>query len=116
MKDKTIRFLLTIVVSMIGLSASAYDFEVDGVFYSKYTIAHPDYANSVYVTYKGEPYSHSDTYAGIIVIPDIVTYEGTTYKVKEIGVNTFYGCTDLTTITIGNNVTGIGVSAFEGCI
>ena len=33
----------------------------------------------------------------------------------SIGSNAFYGCSDLTSVTIGNGVTSIGGSAFSGC-
>ena len=36
-------------------------------------------------------------------------------KVTSIGDNAFYGCTGITSFTIGNNVTSIGQLAFYGC-
>ena len=35
--------------------------------------------------------------------------------VKSIGINTFYNCENLTSIIIPDNVTSIGTSAFGGC-
>ena len=43
---------------------------------------------------------------GVGIIPD---------SVKRIGNRVFWGCTDLTSITIPDSVTEIGDSAFSGC-
>ena len=51
--------------------------------------------------------------SGEIVIPESVTYEGTVYSVTGIGEQAFYGCFGLTSLTIPNSVTSIGVGAFE---
>lgn len=49
---------------------------------------------------------HYDGNGGSVVIPD---------HVHEIGTNAFYGCGNLTEITIGNNVRTIGDNAFSRC-
>ncbi|MBQ1987022.1 MAG: leucine-rich repeat domain-containing protein, partial [Muribaculaceae bacterium] len=68
------------------------------------------------VTYRGIWYdSFSDEYTGSIVIPETVTYNGTTYSVTSIGYEAFYRCSGLTSITIPNSVTSIENYAFDGC-
>ena len=48
----------------------------------------------------------NSTYVEKIVLPDTI---------EEICVQAFYGCTNLTDITIQSGVTSIGASAFSGC-
>ena len=85
------------------LSASAYDFKVDGIAYEK-----NDDGKSVAVCADGY-------YTGDIAIPEKVTYDGATYSVTSIGKSAFSYCTGLTSVTIPNSVTEIGGSAFKNC-
>ncbi|MBQ0113967.1 MAG: leucine-rich repeat domain-containing protein, partial [Bacteroidales bacterium] len=54
-------------------------------------------------------------YAGVINIPESVTYNGNTYSVTSIGDSAFSFCSNLTSITIPNSVTSIGYRAFFCC-
>lgn len=54
-------------------------------------------------------------YAGDVVIPSSVIYEGIEYCVTSIRKQAFYCCTSLTSITIPASVTSIGVEAFRRC-
>jgi len=45
-------------------------------------------------------------------IPSVVTYDGTAYNVTRIGKDAFAHCFELTTVTIPNSVTSIGITAF----
>ena len=105
------RVIVAIAMMLIGwLPSLAHDFEVEGIFYSKTS------DNTVAVTYKGDyTYSYDNEYAGDVVIPSSVDYNGITYSVTNIGNNAFSGCSSLTSIVIPNSVTGIGYGAFYCC-
>lgn len=98
---RTIFLMLAVLLSI--LSASAYDFKVDGIAYEK-----NDDGKSVAVCADGY-------YTGDIAIPEKVTYDGATYSVTSIGKSAFSYCTGLTSVTIPNSVTEIGGSAFKNC-
>ena len=95
---------LTLAVLLCTLSASAYDFMVDGIAYCK-----NDDGKSVYVAYGGD-------YTGPVTIPERVTYDGATYSVTTIGDYAFSDCTGLTSVTIPSSVNSIGEEAFYICI
>ncbi len=84
---------------------AAYDFKVGDIYYNILT------HNTVEVT---SP--KVGAYSGEVVIPQTVTYNSTTYSITSIGIETFFNCTDLTSITIGNNIETINSHAFNGCI
>ena len=103
------RFSLLLLALLLPATATAYNFEVDGIYYNIN-------GNEVTVTYKG--YYESDyqnDYSGNVTIPATVTYNGTTYSVTSIGYGAFYGCSGLTGVEIPNSVTSIGELAFSDC-
>ena len=116
MKQQNIKFLLALLISMLGVKASAHDIAVanaDGVtIYYNYINNNTELA----VSYRGISYSdYSNEYSGDVVIPDSVTYNGTTYPVTSIGYESFRNCSGLTSVTIPNSVTSIGSEAFWYC-
>ena len=84
--------------------ASADAVEINGIYY-----------NLVTKSKEAEVTKNPNYYSGEVVIPESVEYGGVTYSVTSIGVETFFGCRSLTSITIPNSVTSIGSSAFESC-
>ncbi len=94
------------------ISASAHDFEVDGIYYN---ITDSEKL-TVEVTYRGSSYNeYEDEYTGKVVIPESVIYNDKTYSVTSIGSEAFRFCSGLTSIAIPNSVTSIGYNAFKNC-
>ena len=100
-----LRTLIFALLLLSTLTASAYDAEVNDIYYNFSD-------TEAKVTYKDYSYN---SYTGSIAIPATVTYNGTTYSVTSIGDNAFSGCSGLTEVTISNSVTSIGGSAFWHC-
>ena len=100
--------MTTLILSVFfSISASAYDVEVDGIYYnlnSKDNVAE--------VTSNGG----YGSYSGNITIPSSISVNEVEYQVTSIGYGAFKGCPGLTSITIPNSVTSIGDYAFNGCI
>ena len=110
MKKLNITFLLSMLMSMVGLNTSAHDIEVknaDGV-----TIYYNYINNNTELVVTSCSYNK---YAGSIIIPASVIYEENTYKVSGIGYQAFYGCLELTDITLPNSITYIEDFALYGC-
>lgn len=114
MKKINISILLAMLMSMVGAKAFAHDIEVeneDGVIiYYNYT----NNSTELAVTYRGSSYNSYYEYIGNVVIPESVTYNGSTYSVTSIGNEAFWG-TNLVSVTIPNSVTSIGERSFCNC-
>ena len=102
-KNIIIPALLSILSMMMPLSASAYDFLANGIYYNITS------GNTVSVTYKDTGYN---SYSGSVNIPSTVSYGGVQYTVTEIGRSSFRACPNLTSVNIPNTVTTIGYAAF----
>ena len=105
---KHLKHLFTAIMLFCSLSANAYDFTANGIYYKFIQGT----SNAVEVTYTGTlPYAQS-SYSGSITIPENVTYGNNTYEVTRIGDNAFYK-SSITSVTIPCSVTSIGNSAFD---
>ena len=90
MKHLKLTFLLTVIMSMVGIQVTAQDIEVanaDGVtIYYNWT----NNGTELAVTYRGaSPSSYSSEYKGNVIIPSSVTYNGKAYSVTSIGISAF---------------------------
>ena len=107
MKQFNLTILLTILMSVVGAKAFAYDVTVeneDGVmiFYN-------------YINNGTELEVAGSHCRGSVKIPESVTILNKTRKVTRIGDRAFFGCSDLTAITIPGSITSIGDDAFDRC-
>lgn len=90
--------------------ASAYDAEIDGIYYYLYQwLEDGPQASVTYRDYDGNSYS------GAVTIPESVTYEGMTYSVTSISSSAFSNCSALNSVTIPKTVVKVTADAFSGC-
>lgn len=86
------------------LSASAYDIEVDGIYYNIFA------ASKTAKVTCGE-----ELYSGTINIPEYVSFNGHNLSVVGIDESAFKDCSDLISIDLPNTIEDIGSNAFSGC-
>lgn len=122
--------LLTAMLSAI-LSAYAYDFEVDGIYYNITSMADLEvevtykYVHHVYDTSSQIIGGTNNSYEGDIRIPETVNYNNKTYTVTSIGEEAFglrvqylrleYNGSKITSITLPNTLKSIKSYAFAAC-
>ena len=97
--QQTLPLLFTLFLFLFSSKTFAYDAEIDGIYYN----FHGDSAEVTYGTTK---------YAGVVVIPQTVWYDGKSYQVTSISLQAFYKCYSLTSIHIPSSITSVGLNAF----
>ena len=105
-----IKTTLLLLALLLPATATAYDFEVDGIYYFIYN-------NEAIVT-NGNSWGWDweyGSYAGDVTIPETVTYDGTTYSVTGISSSAFANCNELTSVSIPNSVIIIEGYPFAAC-
>ena len=109
MKPK--HFILTLLVLMTSITASAYEWtDANG------TVWNFDISGSNATLYKGWQVSCiSGTIPNDLTIPATVFNGETPYTVTSIESHAFYNCSSLTSINIPDGVSSIGAYAFYGC-
>ena len=96
--------MTTLILSVFfSISASAYDVEVDGIYYNL-------------VKSRAIVTSGKEKYHGDLTIPSSIKYYGKEYEVTNIGDYAFEECGELTTVTLPESLTEIGIRAFSHCI
>ncbi len=109
-----IRTTFLLMAFFLPTIATAFDFEVNGIHYNIIN-------GGVAVTYCLN--NGVNSYSGEVVIPESVTYNGTSYPVTAIGIDgegyaisgAFENCTELKSVVLPNSITKIAVGAFSGC-
>jgi len=105
----TFKILLVIAGLLLFINAQAQEFSA---VYNGTTIYYKiTSSNSVEVTAKPIPGKEKEyyisCYSGNVVIPNTIVYNGTIFNVTSIDNFAFFGCEDLTSITIPANITSI---------
>lgn len=98
-----LRLWLIAAMLSVAYSASAYDVEVDKIYYN------------LDITGRTAEVAGYNGNTGSIVIPSLFIYNGIKYNVTSIGELAFEGRSGLTSVTIPNSVTSIGKYAFSSC-
>ena len=98
------RLLLFITALMLCIGAKATTILV--IYGLKYIIN----TDQNYAVLTGNKYTQRE-----IVIPASITWEGKDYPVTKLGAKCFYGCKNLTSVTISSSVTSLGENCFYGC-
>ncbi len=104
--DGSTEYITTYYYSEIIKVSVGTKLEVDGIYYEV------DWENKELEVINKPGYR----YKGDIVIPEVVNYDGNTYKVTSIGILAFNRCNEMTSVTIPNSVKSIGFVAFQNCI
>lgn len=113
MKQKFKQLGLLMALLLASLQAAAYDFEVDGIYYT--VISPSDLTCEVSPSPNEEGATEISHYEGDIVIPSTVEFRDRTLSVTGIGRKAFYECENLTSVILPETVTTIGDNAFQGC-
>ena len=109
------RALLTVIAILTFACAKATTFEMDGIWYSitsDHTVClviEPSASGG------GASFVIRKTYEGDIIIPETVTYGGTTYNVTAVEDGTFKESPKLTSVSIPATVTDLGETPFSAC-
>lgn len=106
-------FLLSVLV-FVSAGAKADENEGFGIIVEDYIV--DDFGYCIEYSYGSgfATLTHGVVLYGDAVIPSHITYEGVEYPVQVIGEYAFSWCS-ITSVTIPNTVTTIGVGAFENC-
>ena len=116
---------LLLLLMLLPMAGSAFDFEVDGIYYTITSIDDltVEVANATLL----QDGTYKSAYRGDIVIPSTVTYQGITFSVTRIGDFAFCyhrsdgnssasgGNADLTSVTIPESVLEMGAAPFYWC-
>lgn len=108
---KTLRILLSCICIFLSSTISAYDFEIDGLYYN--FVEKP--FHSVQLTINYDESWKNTKYTGDFVIPDYVTYCGIKYRVASVDTDGFFQLlgNSITSLYIPSTIERIGGGIFN---
>lgn len=108
--------LLLLVMMLLPMVASAYDFELDGFYYNVISVSDLTLELTTDVEIK-DKYNDTDNnkkYSGDITIPKSINYKGKEWTIERIN-GTFKFSTEMTSVSIPSSIIEIGECSFVGC-
>lgn len=103
------RFIVSALALAAMGTASAYDFEVDGIYYNVLS-----FADKTCEVTRGTD-SGNNVYSGDIVVPATATINGRELNVVAVGANAFANSPNLKSVVLPESITEVGRSAFSSC-
>lgn len=103
------RLLILLLLLQTTLIASAYDIEVNGIFFNLTS------DSTVAVTYLDFIRMNEDYYIGDVVVPASINYKGKKYAVTAIGKKAFRGSSYLKSVFLPSSIITIEDDAFGNC-
>lgn len=104
-------FLIIVIGTALAFPDKVLAYAFSSIAPTGQTLHYNINSDSISVTLCG----HGDSVGSRLVIPNNVSYNGTSYSVTAIGDHALYGCGTLTSVTLPSTLTAIGWNAFEAC-
>ena len=104
--------VMAYVVSAVAPSGQTLYYNIDSST-NHYATVTPENGVNNYAATNTTGYTTAPT--GVLVIPDSITYNGSSYPVTNIGDYAFCNCQGLTSVVLPNTIRFIGPSAFYHC-
>ena len=99
------------VLLLTALETSAYDVEVDGLYYN----LNSETLTATLTAKSTGSSANAEAYIGDIVVPESITVEDVNYTVTGVASRTFYSCDQLTSVVFPSTVTTLGTYIFNSC-
>ena len=115
--DKTWLRRLWLAAGCLAMATAvqAASITVDGINYTTNNKGEATVAKYTIIKASGTTPADTLFYTGDIVIPETITYEGSSYTVVATAANSFLDCRDLSSLSLPATCVTIGRNSFKGC-